>query len=358
MPNSAYIGTLAEEPPEASKGLEKTVRRRRRAFFGITLSLGLTASLATAEMVLRSKGYQPWRDQRRLTPPASEPLGEPDPVLGWQNKRGHHTTGPYVSGGEKKHVHILPDGSRATSSGPVSQGPLVVMVGGSFTLGQGLSDDETLAWRLQTRRPDYGIVNYGGPAYGTYQSLLILERLFRSERAARIVIYGFIENHEMRNVGRPGWIRALNLFARREVKLPYCDLSEDGSLVRVPPHTYPAWPLRDWLGTVDFLEINILNFTARQRVAQKGRITQLLLLDMEKLCQANQATLVVVFLTDRQIRFDHPATFLRDSGVRYLDCRQPLTPELRVAGEGHPNAILNALWADCISEGVERLSLW
>ena len=57
---------------------------------------------------------------------------------------------------------------------------------------------------------------------------------------------------------------------------------------------------------------------------------------------------MLFFWIDREGREDY-APFLRASGVGVVNCSRPMTLDLVIPGEGHPNGKLNALWADCVS---------
>jgi hypothetical protein len=78
---------------------------------------------------------------------------------------------------------------------------------------------------LQGKHPEVAIRNYGTGGYGTYQSLLVLERLFANPRSSRPewVLYRFIEHHEIRYVAGPQWTRLLaSTSSRGRVNLPCC----------------------------------------------------------------------------------------------------------------------------------------
>ncbi len=39
--------------------------------------------------------------------------------------------------------------------------------------------------------------------------------------------------------------------------------------------------------------------------------------------------------------------------IRVIDCTYPITREMKVEGEGHPNGQMNTRWAKCIADGLE-----
>ena len=58
----------------------------------------------------------------------------------------------------------------------------------------------------------------------------------------------------------------------------------------------------------------------------------------------------------------HYASFLHGAGIDFMDCSHPVSPEMQVKGEGHPNGKMNTLWAGCVrntleSTGTERVPI-
>ena len=147
---------------------------RKFLFILATISLALTALFSLAEIGFRLAGVGAW--EVAAAHPTEPTMHEADPVLGWRNKEGSYAYRAYVPEEKPIEVTILADGSRATSAVPKAAQATVLLIGGSFTRGSGVSDSETLAWKLQEEYPFVAVRNQGTGAYGTYQSLLLLER--------------------------------------------------------------------------------------------------------------------------------------------------------------------------------------
>ena len=325
------------------------MRRSRPLFIAGALLIGATASLALAELAVRARGHEPWSRIEKLDDRPFAAMREPDPVKGWRNKPGRYESEPYAPGGSPSRVRILPDGSRATSLDPPAAGPRVALVGGSFTFGQAISDEETLGWRLQERDPGRRYANFGVASYGTYQALLTLEELFAGDDPPRQVVYGYINHHPIRNVARSGWLRHLDRLSRTaQVKLPYCSLDGDG-LVRHAPEAYPAWPLRERLAAVNLVLDVVRDALHEPRFQDRQRITELILAEMRRLCEAHQARLTVALLENEERRARPITDFLAEEGFQAVDCRFPHTPDLIVQGEGHPNGEANRRWSECVA---------
>jgi hypothetical protein len=262
---------------------------------------------------------------------------------------------------------VLPDGSRDTGYAGSGGEPWLALLGGSFVQGWGLSDEQTLAWRLQQRQRGLRVTNHGVGGYGTHQSLLVLERLLAGPNAPSVVLYGFIPLHEPRNVADAGWLESLARAGRASlVAAPSVTLDREGALVRHAPRRHPRWPLREWSALAAFGEIVTARALAQGRSEQARDVTLQLLAAMNRSSASRGARFAVVFLwvppdarvpyregadpRPRMYRGDLYARALRAEGIPMLDCSHEITPELTVPGEGHPGAELNDFWAACLSE--------
>jgi hypothetical protein len=333
----------AERPPSSRPAVVLAV--------AFTWLIGL---LAASEASLRLLGRRTWQP---VDPQKETALHEPAPVFGWVNKPGHYVLPPHLPGGSERAVTILPDHSRATGAGSAG-GERVVLVGCSVTAGYGLSDADTFAWKLQQTHPELRIVNYGTAAYGTFQSLLRMEQVLSESPPPRLVLYGFITQHEARNVATYDWLRGLALNAARgHVALPYVTLGPGGRLERHRPESFSVWPLADHLVTVRVAGDAYMHLLTYGRSPQGSEATKHLLLEMAALARSHSTPFAVVFLIagegEKQKReyFD----FFQENNVPYLDCVQPLTEDNRIPGEGHPNGKLNSVWADCIANRLPDL---
>jgi hypothetical protein len=226
-------------------------------------------------------------------------------------------------------------------------------VGGSFAFGQDVDDRETFSWLLQEARPDWQVLNSAVPGYGTWQSLLLLERELPRLSDPRLVIYAFMWHHEERNVADLGWLKTLSKHSERDVDVPYAALERDGSLAGHPPTRYPAWPLRERSALVTAMIDARLGMAARDRAARSRDTARRIILEMDRVAAEHGAEFVVAFLLKRRLRDYAPALAAR--GVSVADCAVPWTAADRVPGGTHPNPKTHAFWARCIAEAVEAL---
>ena len=318
----------------------------------LLLALVVTlVSLAIAEGVLRLVGFEP-------APPPLDPRehaadwGQPDPVLGWTN---HPGTG---HSNEPGHVAMTfgPGGERA--SAPAGEPPRthsVLLMGCSYTTGLGVADDETFAWRLNERYPDVRFENHGVPGYGTYQSLLLLERLLRERRGSPpdLVVYGFIGDHVRRNAAALSWLRQLKTTRGLYEVPPHVTLEGDG-LAEHPSGVVPAWPLERH--SVLVRALHDLSFGPQPNRGRRNLLaTSRLLERMNREVEEAGSHLLVAVLDDLPPRTQ---AFLADAHIAYVDCREPAfhsDPALQVGQ--HPSAKLHAIWSECLARAFDARGL-
>lgn len=285
-------------------------------------------------------------------------LQEPDAVLGWRNKAGSVVwPGRGEDGGKDIHMTFWADGLRATAPAPDLNRPHVVLIGCSYTQGWAVTDDETYAWRLQAEFPSHAFLNFGTAGYGTYQSLLSLERYFAAvHQAPAVVIYGFIDYHEERNVAPFGWLKALATASRAgSLSVPFVSIGPDGALQRHAVDRANGWPLRSHLASVALLEDRVLEYRTRGRLEQRRQVTDRLLLELQRVTRDHGSRLLVAILESRAEPKSHVMAFAKSNGIESADCTVPNQEELQVPGYSHPDRRINAQWARCIGDRLKGL---
>lgn len=329
-----------------------TPSRHQHLVLGVTLCCALVVGLGMAELLLRVAGRRPVEPLGRTNEPTTN---VPDPVLGWRMKPGSYRYPGYTNDAPPITLTIWPDGSRATRAQQTEQRRRIVLIGDSFTQGWAVSDDDTYAWKLQARFPAVEVVNYGTGGYNGVQALLRLEEHLQARpHPPDWVVYGFNEDQERRNVADPSWVGLLGIAPHREtVRLPYALLDGHGGLRIYPPEGYPIWPLRQRLALVPLLEQVVFKLGTRHRTEQQRPVTELLFDRMQEVVRERGSHLLVVLLAAPPDVGNHYVAHLATRGITFVDCRYPVTPELIVAGEGHPNGIAHTRWAECIGRFLE-----
>ncbi|MBN1383467.1 MAG: SGNH/GDSL hydrolase family protein [Elusimicrobia bacterium] len=295
---------------------------------------------------------------------SNEPtLLELDRVLGWKNKAGTYCYPNYDNTGSIK-ITFWPGGLRATGPQRIYGKPRILVLGGSFTQGMAICDEETFAWKLQKKFPSMEFLNFGTGGYGTYQSLLVLEKYFKQNDGSPrvlLVLYGFHDLHIIRNAAPWSWLKYLYMHKNRQhVALPYCHIDSDNSLLRYPPKSYIRFPFSDYSALLDFLnDLFMQIISKKQSNHQALNVTFKLLIEMNTLCQKNKAKFVVILFNDSK---NNIKSFLQENKIDYIECPVLSGSVFKVPGEGHPNGIMNSIYAKNIEmklkeyEGLGYLS--
>ncbi|MEI8011964.1 MAG: hypothetical protein WCI27_05720, partial [Candidatus Omnitrophota bacterium] len=260
------------------------VREKKVFAIVITTLMGLICLFLCLEIGLRCKGVTPFINLAN-----GADWVEQDRLLGWKNKVGVHTSWPksWADGKELK-MTIWPGGMRATAALRIKKDRQVILLGCSFIHGWALSDEETMAWKLQEKFPEMEFLNYGTAGYGTYQSLLLLEEYLRHcSRPPAVVLYGFCDFHRYRNVAYMAFVRFVAMCGRgsRRAKIPYCLIDKSGALQRKMPVEYPIFWGDKFSVVVDSVHYNFLKFFNRSRAEQMDMVMQKLLIEINMLCK-------------------------------------------------------------------------
>jgi hypothetical protein len=318
---------------------------------GLTLLAGTAVALGLAEYAVRQAGWDP-----RQVDLGDEPTVFQDhPALGWEPVPGRHVWTDAVDEAEDIVHTITGEGHRAASYDAVEASRELVLAGGSFTQGWEVSDPETFAWRLQERLPEWKVVNLGVSGYGTYQSLLRLEEELPRLENPGLVVYGFIDHHEQRNVGETNWLRLLAQ-AGSGARTPRAGLREDGSIEHHGLAGY-LFPLREHSALAALAEDAWLIHVVGELPHRKRDVTKSLLLRMNELAEGHGADFAVVFLHGEDSSVHRLTRFLDHHAIPSLDCTFPLTASLKVDGKGHPNEKAHGRWATCIRHGLAQTAV-
>lgn len=329
----------------------------RKLAINLLVLLGaLVAVFLVAEIVLRYLGYEPYKIQ---TIDLSEPvMNEPDPNLGWRSKPGRYSVPPYGPGGRETTVTIWPGGMRASAPERAENKKRILVLGGSFTLGQGVSDEETFVYKLQERFPSVEFLNYGTAGYGTYQCLLLLEEYLRREEPPFMVLYDWIQHHEDRNYGQWWWHKTLKSYSRRNhVAIPYVKDTGKGWLTRMPPEVYPDWFLDRYSALVNFVKDRFYAQKSALSITDRRILTLSLIKKMDDLCAAHGTKFMLVLLNSNEGAREIYRRIVPGFPVDYEDCidieSSFLDPKNTVPGDPeHPAGRVHTVWSDCIGNAI------
>lgn len=315
----------------------------------------LTA-LLLAEGGLRLAGYQPWIAKASENHASSIQF---HPQRGWELKAGifARPSNARKGSGTADTYMQLPGGLRrsyAQQDGTLSSKLKLIMVGGSYTHGSAIADDETFSWKLQRKLPGLEVLNYGVGGYGTLQSLMKLQQILPTIPQRKLVVYGLITHHLIRNVSTPSWISTLSGRTRNDLHIPYVKRDLKRRIQRQPLLHFSPFPLREYSALIALLESTWISI--RWRTHNDERMTPItisLVSDMRKLSKEYGADFLVVLLSvDTTVAKVYTKIFSR-SGIKALNCSSPLTADMIVTGERYPNDRMNTRWARCIGNYLD-----
>ncbi len=183
---------------------------------GLRLALPYLIALLLAGGVGEALGYSPveaaWKARLALLGHPRVGIWQDDETLGWRHRAR-------ASGRESKwlayDVRYTTDarGHRVTDGD--YHRPKLLLVGGSFTFGHGVEDEEPFAARLGLAFPDHKVINAAVNGWGTAQALIEVEAQLARHDDVELVLYGFIANHLHRNHRRRSWLEGIDRWGGR-----------------------------------------------------------------------------------------------------------------------------------------------
>ncbi len=255
-----------------------------------------------------------------------------DPELGWSYQPDKSNLNR--TDGKTVPVYLDKDGIRVPDPNVELDysKPSILFIGGSFTMGHGLTYEDSFVGQLDAITEEkYQIVNLGVQAYGTDQALLTLKR-YLTKFKTKIVVYTFIEDHILRNGNFDR--RTLIPTARFLGTKPQFALNEDNELYQKrKPVLYTEYVHSFFF---DFLKIRmgkLLNYS----LEYKEKLTRAIIQELKTYSNDNGVRFVV--LNWRWKSSDHDRLF-KNLDIDIIDTIEdaPAGWEKMVISEGvHPN---------------------
>ena len=318
----------------------------------LTIFLGFFLSLVILEIVLRILGYTPWKYDKSN----NSSIYRFDNELGWISKIGKYRVNISEYNPSTFEITIDQDSSRSIDGNADKNE--IIFIGGSFTQGWGVNDDETFSYLVQKKIRTHRVKNFGQGGYSSVQSYLLLKRLFENKIKPKLVIYSFIDHHEYRNVARGEWLRMLlkhsNAGHETPPKVPFVTINKNKEINFHEPVGYPMFPLRESLSLVNILEANYAKFITKKRKKMQKDVLRQLVLEMKKLTKINNSNFLFLNLKSEIIEHEN---FLRKNKVDYVDCNFKLSKETLLVGDYHPNMKAHKLYEECITSYLKRGNL-
>ena len=331
----------------AEKG--EPVSHLRRRLVNLTIFLVvLGVLLAGTEVTLRALQV-PFKV---TFTPSENALARFDPKLGWSYVPDSSHVQSFGRARRPVPIHFDSIGARvARPDLSRDDRPTLIFVGGSYTMGHGVTHEETFAGRLEAALP-VQVVNLGVQAYGTDQSLLRLEdQIDRFNVAA--VIYTFIESHVLRNANddRRLLIPGGTFLGTK----PVFGLRADGSL----------YLQKQAARYEDTFQSSLVNWI-RLWWLQKGppprpELTLALLLRMQAVTESHGGRFIVMLWRQRQVPVGTPyRNPLRSLSLSFVDTGVDAPRDWAgwvIPGDGHPDPRAHARAAELLRTKLAELGV-
>ena len=285
-----------------------------------------------------------------------------DPEIGARANPSSHARRIYPAVRDRKTFafDIYTDDRGARVDGPGQRSPEqvdIMVVGDSFTWGYALANEDTWARHL-SRELDASVSNFAMAAYGTTQSLQVLQR--NSDLAPKLVVYGIIAPHcpFCFNASHVTW---------NEAGEPRIGRPESNGVRRFQQHL--AGDFTDpfsWLDHgIDVIRGRIEYGRATYSTPsdeKKEEALAFLLREMERSASAIRAKLLVVYLPTNY--YSAPQGLQRVTrDIRLLDLTEAFQRErdrgtnLYIVGDGHPNQAAHELISREVAKYVRENGL-
>jgi len=239
----------------------------------------------------------------------------------------------------------------------------LVLLGGSYTFGQGVEANETFGYHLDHRFKDYSVYNYGLGGWGTNQLLARFTHYDIGEEVKQkqgLALYFWIDDHLIRVAG------SMKYFKWAKTNTPYYDFDSEGNLVNMgtfgkarPFTTF----LYKWVGamllkslTVQQFGIDLPLFLYRRQkyVDLVARLTEAMR-DQIRTKLPGYKFLVVLWPGSHYGR-KRIAPELKKVGIEYLDYSQQ-DSYFQIEGypaDTHPTAAHHKFMADILAKDLVR----
>jgi hypothetical protein len=320
-----------------------------RAWIGniILLVASLAVALASAEAAARLLGYRPFTPFDDNTGVLQE-WNEPDPELGWIYRANSFTSAT----GKMK---VWPDATRRTRGDEHSDAPVhAVLIGCSYAQSFGLDDEASLGWLLQERFPQFDFRNRATGGYGSYQSLLALQRHFaEAKKPTALVIYGLASFHGYRDRVARRWMPSLRTHGHLSALIPpHVDIDKHGELIEYPAQSIAPWRLAETSALANLAQkaFTVRILAAKDDEEKEFRTQFAVIRRMRDFADSHGAQFLAAMIFTPGWSFTTQAfSELQRLGIDYVDCSpDDITRE-------HPDAYWTRRHTACIAPAVAGL---
>ncbi len=284
--------------------------------------------------------------------PSENAIGRFDEELGWHYVPNTSTT--LTIGVNTREYHFDKDGIRIPSADFKFdyKKPTVLFVGSSFTMGHGLSYEETFVSKLGVlfKGTGYQFVNLGVQAYGSDQALILLKKYFHKFNT-KIVVYTFNPDHLIYDSNYDRRILFPN--AKFLGTKPLFSLNANNELfIKKLPQKYDTY-LNSYL--IDLLKVTIGPWLGTFP-PYSPKLTKAIIAEMNRYCATNDARFIL--LNWRNHTSDYGD--FDDLHIETIDTliNQPGNfQDMIITGDGHPSSEATDYVAEMLAKYLRRTTI-
>ena len=305
-------------------------------------------SVTTGEVALRVVGYKPWQIEN--VDVAVEPKGNfftKDSELGYKHLPGKFKV--TLNGNYSFNATHLNNSLRIThrlnTYNQSSTKPEMWILGCSFTYGWSLNDRETYPWLLQSKLPQYEIVNFGVNGYGTLHSFIQFKEALKQGNKPKIAVIAYAGFHDRRNTLLRARKKQMVTWNKLGILLQP-DARLDGKnnfTYSMTKLEYDEWPLMRVSALVNFLEVNYNQF--EEGLYRSHDVSKAIIEEFNRFAEANGVKLVVAGINAGSAKM---LKELSQEGIATVD----ISVDLKIPANNnlphdlHPSAIANRQYAE------------
>jgi lysophospholipase L1-like esterase len=246
----------------------------------------------------------------------------------------------------------------------------MVVLGDSYAWGFGVEQDERFSEIIEDRNPDWEIINAGVSGYGTDQELIYLEETginFKPD----VVLLLFYENDYGNNVNKeqywhnkPYYLVVDESLQLNNVPVPNAQAKQliDRFLLGrtcLGRKLYTSsYRIQSMLGTLPTTEQRLAQFATGQ---DEFDLTGRLLLEINRICQANSSKFVLVSIPMNQKKRSYLETLANSKSIPYLALDKVFAAtkkSVTFPHDSHWNPAGHALAADAMEAYLKDLKIF
>jgi hypothetical protein len=234
-----------------------------------------------------------------------------------------------------------------------------IFFGGSFCLGAGVQNNETMLHYFSHKYKEINVYNYCGSGFGPGQMLAYLTEMNLKPQLQivdenTIGIYTFLGFHVHRAVGSP------NTYFYFSKYFPYYTLNHENKIVRKGNFKTGRFISKfyDLIEPITFLRDFVSKVSDRysaKDVELTGRIIEESFINFKEQFKSNKFV-VVIYPGSSDLNTKGIISYLKKSNIRYLDYSElvDMSDPKSTVGDGHPSAFAHKVVGERVAKDLEN----